>query len=360
MNPPAPPPTRFGLARTAAIQRATPTNHAPPPTRFAGGAPVLTKPAAPQTGLPRIVTPPPTVFSPRAGFAPQASASQPKHVETPIPTRHQPPPRTAAVRDPVAPASKAASPVPLQLKAGAPVPPPTAFGPRPGLGSSAGTLQPSRANGTTARQSLRPTLQGGVIQAARRVSYFNHWAAKKARKYRTSNDDVGGRNVATVHFTVLSTGATDTKTMASDGRHTEGLLFDWLQANHPGDYDVDWLYTELQTCGSDYHNCTARVGQWFPNATIYYSVDYPSVDDVSTDESDDGSNADATAERKRAKATRRRARGAPILRRFRTKARKRKREGDTSNVGTTDFRPRLVAPYSPAWTDNSLDPGLDT
>ena len=294
-----PPPTKYGNPPGAAIQPAMAGRGvAPPPTRFATAPPVA-QPKRPGTPPPtRFATPPPVV--------------QPKHAAAPPP----PPTRFAAAR------------AVLQAKRSAPPPAP----------------------------AIRPA----VIQAAvYQVSYYRSRKAKAAREYREQNDP-GGCNVATVDYTVTSTGLSFKRTAESNKRHTEKVLYDWLEHNHYGDYTVNWLYTELETCGSDYHNCTAKVARWFPNADIYYSIDYPAADTVSTDDDDDKSDPVETLRRKTAKAKRRRKRSAPILKRLRTKSLKRKREGQDSGdeVDIDDFNPELNVPYSPYRDDPTQDPGI--
>jgi hypothetical protein len=193
-------------------------------------------------------------------------------------------------------------------------------------------------------------------QKSRRVSYFESPRAKRARLYRVRKQ-ANGRNVATAKYRILSTNQFRSKTMSSRGLHSEKRLYDWLERHHPGDYRVLWLYTELETCGSDYHNCTARVSRWFPHAKVYYSVDYPSEDDVSSD-SDDG--VTTSQERKTAKAKRRRNRGPKALKRFQTVLTNRDNAGQNLDgpVDMDDFNPYLRVPYSPYHGDSDEDPGI--
>jgi hypothetical protein len=322
-RPPAPPPTKYGSrpAQPAIAVKPVPAIRcAPPPTRF-GPAPAAAQPKR------QIAPPPPT------RFGPAPAAVQPKAaIAPPPPTRFGPVP--AAVQHKLQPA-----------------PPPARAVPAPPHG-----LALQRKSMPAPAASSR---HAGVIQRMR-IGYFGHAKSKDAREFRESNDP-GGCNVATVHYQVLSTGIFATRTMQSNKRHTEGLLFDWLEATYPGDYDVDWLYTELETCGSDYHNCRDRVTGWFPNAQVYYSISYPSKDTVSTDDDDDKSDLERTELRKRRKATRRRARTTPILKRFSTKLKKRREAGEDSGdeVEMDDFKPAMKVPYSPYRDDQNLDPGVE-
>jgi hypothetical protein len=150
---------------------------------------------------------------------------------------------------------------------------------------------------------------------------------------------------------VISTGATAYETLPSNKRHSEGQLYDWLEANHRGDYRVEWLYSELEPCGSDYHDCAARVKVWFPGAKIYWSVDYASKDNVSSgDEADD----DEREEGKRAKAKRRRSKSTGLVKRLDKKV---DEISSGEEMELSDFRGGIRPIYSPYRNDNTQDPG---
>jgi hypothetical protein len=185
--------------------------------------------------------------------------------------------------------------------------------------------------------------RSAVIQPATQVSYFTSNFAKRARHYRRDNA-VGGRNLATVRYRTKSGGSWGIwkyKTLPSAGHHSEKRLYDFLEGLGV-EYQVDWVYTELAPCGDDYHNCAQRLEEWWPTADVYYSVDYPSVSDVSSESDDDDKQT-----KKRNKAKRRRKRGTGTLGRLGTKSRK--YDSDEDDPPTPgDFKPALRRIYSPA------------
>ncbi|MFD2232891.1 nucleic acid/nucleotide deaminase domain-containing protein [Phaeospirillum tilakii] len=190
-----------------------------------------------------------------------------------------------------------------------------------------------------------------------RVHFSSHPAAESAREIR-SRGEANGRNIATVNFKVLSTGVKMIHSEISDGVHSERLIHDWLELKYSGNYEVIWLYTELEPCGVDYHNCREKVRKWFPMAEIYYSIIYPSFDDVSDD--DKALSAPARAKKRVEKAKRRRKRSSALLKRLQTtmssRARKRIRLNDPISID--DFHPALNVPYSPSRKDSSKSPGV--
>jgi hypothetical protein len=181
-----------------------------------------------------------------------------------------------------------------------------------------------------------------VIQPATQVSYFESPYAKRARHYRRDND-VGGRNVATVCYQIKhghSWGTNRYETMPSSGEHSEKRLYDYLEGLGVT-YRVRWVYTELAPCGSDYHNCAQRLEGWWPTAAVYYSVDYPSLDEVSSESDDDDKQT-----KKRKKAKRRRSRGPGTLKRFKTYSKGWDSDDDDA-PGPSDFNPPLRDIHSP-------------
>jgi hypothetical protein len=239
---------------------------------------------------------------------------------------HLPPPRSL----PVPPA--------LAAQARASAPPPV---PRPPVPNRAPFLAPPPGR-PAARPPAAAIQRSAVIQPAIQVSYFTSIFAKRARHYRRDNA-VGGRNLATVRYRTKSGGSWGIwkyKTLPSEGLHSEKRLYDFLE-DLGVEYQVDWVYTELAPCGSDYHNCAQRLEDWWPTADVYYSVDYPSVEDVSSESSDDDEQT-----KKRNKAKRRRKRGTGTLGRLGTKSRKYDSdEDDAPDPG--DFKPALRRIYSP-------------
>jgi hypothetical protein len=179
-----------------------------------------------------------------------------------------------------------------------------------------------------------------VIQPAIQVSYFGSDFAKQARHYRLKND-IEGANLATACYKVKKKGkwgGLKYETMPSAGEHSEKRLHDFLE-DLGVEYKVIWVYTELEPCGADYHNCAQRLEDWWPTAEVYYSVDYPSLDDVSSESSDDD------GEKKRNKAKRRRSRGPATLKRFKTFSKKWDSDEDES-PSPADF-PKLRRIHSP-------------
>ena len=253
------------------------------------------------------------------------------------------------VRPPAAHVQAKLPPVPLPPRAPhlPPVPPAvrpvaqarTLTPPPPAVSRPSALLAPLPARPVTAALQRK----AAVIQPATQVSYFTSAVARRARHYRRDND-VGGANLATVCYQIQNDddtwGPRKYKTMPSAGEHSEKRLHDYLEAL-PYVYRVRWVYTELAPCGSDYHNCAQRLENWWPNAEVYYSVDYPSLDDVSSESSDDERQT-----KKRDKAKRRRSRGPATLERFKTKSRKYDSDEDDP-PGPGDFKPVLRTIYSP-------------
>jgi hypothetical protein len=157
---------------------------------------------------------------------------------------------------------------------------------------------------------------------------------------------IGGRNIATACYQIQnaddSWGPRKYRTMPSSGEHSEKRIYDYLEGLGYV-YRVRWVYTELAPCGNDYHNCAQRLEDWWPDAEVYYSVDYPSADDGSSESSD--SNEDSGT-KKRKKAKRRRKRGPAILKRFETYSKKNDSDSDDA-PDLSDFKPGLQRVYSP-------------
>lgn len=175
-----------------------------------------------------------------------------------------------------------------------------------------------------------------VVQtAAKMVGYFTSHYARKARHIR-SQGGVGGRNIATAKVRVIGAGgviANQYINKLSKGRHSEARLkrkIDKLVNHHGvGNVQVVWIYTELEPCGSDCHNCRQRLRNWFGNNTkIRYSIQY-------TNTGFGVSSAKAKARRRRAVNT---------LKRFQTKL-----VQHAQNVQEQSFHPPLVRVNS---TDN--------
>ena len=189
------------------------------------------------------------------------------------------------------------------------------------------------------------TGNGEVIQLATKVSYFSSRYSLDARRYRRRHRP-RGRNVATVGYQVKRGrrwSAEMKKSLPSSGTHSEKTLYDYLRRKYKmKNVKVNWLYTELATCGSDLHNCTARVERWFPDAQVYYSIDYPNMDEVSSESSD---SEEDRVEKRRAKAKRRRGRGPRMLTRFGNKM---ARVGYNPDIEEADFNPPLRRINSPA------------
>jgi hypothetical protein len=140
--------------------------------------------------------------------------------------------------------------------------------------------------------------------------------------------------------------------MMSWGKHSEKRLKEWLDATHGvGGYTVAWLYTELEPCGSDVHNCKAKVGAWFPGAKIRYSVRYPNSSDVNPQASNGAWRSLAL---RKTIAKRRRARGPTRhLKRYQTKLRQQGVGGLPFLVTPAQFKPTLPD------IDSSDDEGYD-
>jgi RHS repeat-associated protein len=184
------------------------------------------------------------------------------------------------------------------------------------------------------------------------VSYFTDPHAAWARDQR-ANGNVNGRNLATVKYRITNGIGAGTKghhTLISSGKHSETRLKAWLEANYPGRYEVLWLYTELEPCGSNVHNCRNKVSGWNWSAKgerVFYSIDYPNEEDVSDTEP---SGAMRNAARKRKLAQDRRSVGPQNLKRFQSQLKRRKLNGQPLNVVPV-FNPPL-RPITPRGGNN--------
>lgn len=148
------------------------------------------------------------------------------------------------------------------------------------------------------------------------VKYSTSDYAADAREWR-EEEDLGGRNIATLCYTEKATQNCYRTSEHSDGKHSEKLLYEFIVEKYGKDYkdklEFHWLFTERETCGSDYNDCSGKVPDWFDLKLedIKTSVAYPCKDEMSSSEEDD-TKAD--------KAKRRRARGSNIIRRLQTRA----------------------------------------
>ncbi len=310
----------------AAVGRTAQARLAPPPVR-----PVAPGPA------------PHVQAHVQARFQPTAAAVQPRTV---------PPPRPAAAHVQAALGRQVqAAAVPRTAPS---PPPPVRPVPRPmvqALVSRPATPRPAPA--VQARPApFRPS--PAVIQPATAVSYFTSQYSQFARRVRRTQN-VGGRNLATACYQIQqldgSWGARRVRTMPSEGFHSEKRLYDSLEGLGQT-YRVLWVYTELAPCGDDNHNCAQRLEDWWPDAEVYYSVDYPNHDEVSTDDSSD--SEDTKERRKREKAKRRRKRGPGTLKRCSTYLRKNDSDSD-EGPDQDSFKPKLQRIHSPLHYSN--DPG---
>ena len=202
-------------------------------------------------------------------------------------------------------------------------------------------------------------ISNGSPKEDTKVPYFTSPYAAKARKRRAS-EKVGGRNIATVKYEVLTTHQERLVTKLSEGFHSEKRIYDYLQKYYPNNYKVKWLYTELAPCGSDVHNCNSRVRNWWgDDFDIYYSIDYPNTHEVSSSSSD---NEETSRQKRVNKAKRRRSRGpGKHLKRYQTLLQRRSKKGIDLNepVSESDFkRPPLPNIYSPKRDSDSEDGGF--
>jgi RHS repeat-associated protein len=83
-----------------------------------------------------------------------------------------------------------------------------------------------------------------------------------------------GRNVA-VYMFHDEQGTAGAIAIQSDGVHSERLGWDVISKQHGIRADqIDAIYTELQPCGPDYHNCDRWLAQNFPGVPVTHSFDY--------------------------------------------------------------------------------------
>lgn len=146
------------------------------------------------------------------------------------------------------------------------------------------------------------------------VSWGTSDYSAAAREWR-EEENLGGRNIATISYTVNNTGDIFETSEHSEGSHSEKLLYDYFVTTYGNDYKnkitFHWLYTERETCGEDYHDCSSKVQSWFglSGNQVFASVVYPDAGEMSGDE-----------EEQREKAVRRRSRSTNIIKRFQTRA----------------------------------------
>lgn len=177
-----------------------------------------------------------------------------------------------------------------------------------------------------------------VLQAAKMVSYFRSPYARFARRRRRQHK-TGGCNLATIKMIV--NGVLKYKTFKSQGYHSEKLIYDHVQHLRNVQnkvVNVLWIYTELQPCGSDCHNCSNRLKGWFPGVKIRYSISYTNSTKIPLH------NSGAIAKRRRGRAVK-------VLKRFETRL----RSGQPKPNSKSDFKPKLVRVNSdPALTKGFL------
>ncbi|MDO5971305.1 DUF4157 domain-containing protein [Flavivirga aquimarina] len=174
------------------------------------------------------------------------------------------------------------------------------------------------------------------------VSYGTSDYSADAREWR-EEEDLGGRNIATICYTVKASGKTFRTSEHSEGKHSEKLLYIFILGTYGPSYkdklDFHWLYTERETCGADYHDCSSNVPEWFDLdlADIKASVVYPAEDEMSSDSEEEESKSD--------KAKRRRGRASNIIKRFQTRA-KAVAKGDAT--WDEPYSGGITRPMSPA------------
>jgi RHS repeat-associated protein len=92
-----------------------------------------------------------------------------------------------------------------------------------------------------------------------------------------------GRNVAVIGYVTKGSNIKFVKA-ASDGRHAERLAFDKLPKyikNAPPEQRKQWVravYTQLEPCGEDFHNCKAWLKRELPNVRVWPGFPYPAHD----------------------------------------------------------------------------------
>jgi hypothetical protein len=316
-----------------------------------------------RTAQARLAPPPVRPVAP--GPAPHVQAQVRSHIQARIQpnaaavqARTVPLPRPAAAHVQAAlgrQVQAAAAPRMAPARVPALAPPPVRPVPRPmvqALPPRPVTSQPAAPAVQARPAPFRPS--PAVIQPATAVSYFTSQYSQFARRMRRTQN-VGGRNLATACYQIQqldgSWGARRVRTMPSEGFHSEKRLYDSLEGLGQT-YRVLWVYTELAPCGDDNHNCAQRLEDWWPDAEVYYSVDYPNHDEVSTDDSSD--SEDTKERRKREKAKRRRKRGPGTLKRCSTYLRKNDSDSD-DGPDEDSFKPKLQRIHSPLHYAN--DPG---
>lgn len=336
------------------VQARPAVRHSHPPARV--GEPLPAAHAKP-------VASPPQFSSPPIRFDGPPSAARATPMPADIHHRRQPTSFGSSGAQPkaVPPGSRVAAPAL-----------PTHFHPAPAVQAKSATFAPRRpaAPPLSAARLRSPSPAaiasplGQVVQCIKStpVSYATSPFSKEAREIRSSQK-VGGRNIATIEFKILSTNVVERHSEISDGVHSEKLIYDWLEANHHNDYKAIFLYTEYEPCGSDFHNCNDRVSKWFPGVDVYYSIIYPSMDTVSDDESNIEDSGTKTIRKKTVKerqndriekAKRRRHRATNVAKRIETllKARKKNSIPLDKPINIDKDMPKFTTPKSPKGKDD--------
>lgn len=111
----------------------------------------------------------------------------------------------------------------------------------------------------------------------KKVAYGESELSKSAIKYRkTLPKPKHNGNIAIFEY-IDDTGKTVRKeftTVLDSDDHAEMIGMKWLRENGIIDEKVVKIYSELEPCGLEKHNCKQRL-QRYKNAEIEYSYDYP-------------------------------------------------------------------------------------
>ncbi|MEV4349019.1 LamG-like jellyroll fold domain-containing protein [Actinoplanes sp. NPDC049596] len=108
---------------------------------------------------------------------------------------------------------------------------------------------------------------------ATQVGYGDDNLSRIAIQARTDNNWYNGRNVSVYQYEDAD-GTLQHLAVQSAGRHAERRAKDALEAQGLSMSSVKQIYTELEPCGPDYHNCNAWLGANAPGVPVTYSFGY--------------------------------------------------------------------------------------
>ena len=109
----------------------------------------------------------------------------------------------------------------------------------------------------------------------KQVGYLRNDLSRIARNHRQSLENpLSGVNIAVIEYRTRSNRLLR-KVIESNGQHSERRLLEALPDYVKADRSrIRRIYSELEPCGPDYHNCDAFLRKMAPDATVTYSFKY--------------------------------------------------------------------------------------